>query len=341
MNFERLELAAVDWDLLDAFEDRVVFQTRDWVEFVARSQGADPVIAALRDGGETRGYFTGLIVRRYGFSILGSPMPGWTTAFMGFNLEPGTSRRAATQALLDFAFGPLGCHHLELRDRNLTLTDVEGMGFANTPWHGREIDLRQTEEEILAGMKRMCRKAIRKSEREGVVIEEAEPDGFAEEHFAHVQDVFVKQSLVPPYDEQRIRDLIRDIYPSGRLLLLRALAPDGTSIATGIFPAMNRSMHFVTSGSLRSHQGMRPNEPLVWYAIKWGKAKGFESCDLGGYMSYKEKYGGEDVYLPFLRKSRSAAVGRLRDLAQSAFTARQRVSGALRSRGRKQSGQAA
>ncbi len=338
MRLERLDFTDFDWKRLEGFQDHLVFQTPEWMDFVARTQGADPVIASIHDGDELCGYFTGLIVRRFGFSILGSPMPGWTTAFMGFNLEPGASRREATEALLEFGFGELGCQHLEMRDRNLTLEDVEGMGFDHTPWRGREIDLRQSEEEIMGGMKRMARKAIRKSERDGVVIEEAEPEGFAEEHFSHVEDVFAKQSLVPPYDQRRIEEMIRDVYPTGRLLLLRARAPEGISIASGIFPGLNRMMHFVTSGSLRSHQGLRPNEAIVWYAIRWGKARGFEACDLGGYMSYKEKYGGSDVHLPFLRKSRSARVGRLRNLAETAVYARQRLSGALRSRGKARQG---
>ena len=173
MNFERLVQAEVDWERLDAFDDRLVYQTREWLEFVAGAQGAEPVIAALRDGSETRGYFTGLIVRRARLSILGSPMPGWTTGFMGFNLEPGVSRREATEALLEFAFGPLGCAHLELKDIGLDLADVEGLGFDRTDWHGLRVDLGKPEEEVFASFKSACRTAIRKAEKAGVTVEEA------------------------------------------------------------------------------------------------------------------------------------------------------------------------
>jgi Acetyltransferase (GNAT) domain len=333
VRFERLELADVDWEHLNSFADRSVFQTRQWLEFIARSQGAEPVVAELRDGASSAGYFTGLIVRPYGIRVLGSPMPGWTTAFMGFNLEPGVSRRAATEALLEFAFGPLRCLHLELKDRNLTLADVEGLGFDHTPWRGLEVDLRRPKDEIFTGMKRMCRKNIRKAQREGVVIEEADPDGFAEDHYAHVADVFAKQSLVPPFDAERIRQLIDAVHPSGRLLLLRARGPDGASIASGVFPAMNQRMHFLTSGSLRPQQSLRPNEALVWHAIGWGQSRGIETLDLGGYLSYKLKYGGEVVELPFLRKSRSRSIAGMRNLARTAFEARQIARGRLRSGG--------
>jgi len=166
---ERLDSDQVDWERLDAFADRVVFQTREWVEFVASCQGAEPVIAALKDGSTTAGYLTALIVRRYGIPILGSPMPGWTTSFMGFNLEDGVSRRDAVEALLEFAFSSLGCRHVEFRDHDIGLADVEGLGFEHTPWRGLQVDLRQPEEQIWAGMKSECRTAIRKAERSGVV----------------------------------------------------------------------------------------------------------------------------------------------------------------------------
>ena len=249
MIFERLDLDEVDWAHLDAFADRIVYQTREWVEFIADTQGAEPVVASLNDGSSARGYFTGLIVRRYGLSILGSPMPGWTTGFMGFNLDPGVSRGEATEALLEFAFGDLGCAHLELKDPHLELADVEGLGFQYTAWRGLELDLSPTEEEIFASFNGRNRTAVRKAERSGVVIEEADDEGFVDDIYPQIEDVFRKQGLAPPYGPDRIREMIRHVQPSGRLLMLRARDSEGTCIATGIYALMNRTMHWV--GSLR------------------------------------------------------------------------------------------
>jgi hypothetical protein len=328
---ERLDPDQVDWERLDAFADRVVFQTREWVDFVSACQGAEPVLATLKDGESTAGYFTGLVARRYGISILGSPMPGWTTSFMGFNLEEGVSRRAAAETLLDFAFRSLGCRHLELRDLHLDPSDAEGLRFEHTPWTGLEVDLRRSEEEIWAGMRGSCRTAIRKAERSGVVIEEADDIEFADDCYAQLRDVFAKQSLVPPYGVERIRALIRHVHPSGRLLLLRARNAEGACIATGIFPAMNRSMHFLAGASWRDQQHLRPNEPLTWYAMRYWRDRGIQTCDLGGFMSYKRKWGGEEFHVPWLRKSRSRPVSVMRNLAQTAFNARQGLRGRVRS----------
>src|ERR1700730_9107224 len=117
MKFELLDSSQVCWGKLDGFEDRQVFQTREWMEFLADTQRATPVIAALREASTTVGYFSGLIFSRAGIRILGSPFPGWTTAYMGFNLLPHVPREEALRALEPFAFRDLKCMHLEVSDR--------------------------------------------------------------------------------------------------------------------------------------------------------------------------------------------------------------------------------
>src|SRR5436189_3057502 len=89
-----------------------------------------------------------------------------------------------------------------------------------------------------------CRRCIRKAKKVGVTIEEADDPEFADDYYAQLRDVFAKQSLVPTYGVDRVQALIAHLHPTGRLLLLRARGPDGASIATGIFPAMNGSMYF-------------------------------------------------------------------------------------------------
>src|SRR3974390_2388611 len=117
-HFERLEMNLTSWGhVLKTFPDRSVYHTPAWLSFVMESQKVDPVIAAFREGSETRGYFCGLILRKSGLKILGSPFPGWSPPYIGFNLLSGVSRRAAMQALPEFAFKRLKCSHLEMGDR--------------------------------------------------------------------------------------------------------------------------------------------------------------------------------------------------------------------------------
>lgn len=321
LRLERLELAACDWEAMDRLPDRTVFQTRAWIEFVARSQGATPVVAAVLRGDEPVGYFTGLMIRRYGLRILGSPFPGWTTWSMGFNLREGESRREAARALLPFAYRTLGCAHLEFKDEHIAdPAELAPLGFESTPKLAFEVDLDRPEEDVFNAMSSACRRAVRKAAKSGVEIQEASGEAFADEYYEQLLDVFAKQELTPGYPVERVRELIRCVHPTGRLLLLRAVAPDGRSIATGIFPGMNGKAYFWGGASWRSDQILRPNEALFWYAMRYWRDAGATVLDLGGGGDYKRKFGPRELRVPFFRKSRVPGLGRLRDLAERTLT---------------------
>jgi CelD/BcsL family acetyltransferase involved in cellulose biosynthesis len=332
LTLERIELNDCDWERMDAYADRVIFQTREWVEFVARTQRADPVVAAVLDDGDVVGHFTGLIVRRWGIQILGSPFPGWTTSSMGFNLREGVSRPAAADALVRFAFGPLRCAHMELKDRLLAPGDLAGRGFASTPNLTFEIDLEGEESDIFARMSSACRRAIRKGEKVGVRVERAHGLAFADEYYEQLEAVFARQSLAPTYPLERVRTLIECLEPTGRLLLLRALSPDDRPIATGIFPAFNRTAYFWGGASWREDQILRPNEAVFWHAMRYWREQGMSTFDMGGGGDYKRRYGPRELYVPFFRRSRVPGLSHMRALARAATAGRQMW------RGRRKSG---
>jgi hypothetical protein len=331
-----LDLASLDWNALDQFEDRTIFQTREWLNFIAETQKASPVVLEVKDGSATVGYFTGLVIRRMGVRILGSSFPGWTTPYIGFNLVPGVSRKEALRALEIFAFHELGCLHLEVSDRGFIPEDGEQLGFAVDAYRSYETDLTRPEEEIFAQMTSACRRCIRKAEKSGVSIQEARDEGFAAEYYEQLKDVFSKQNLVPTYGLERVRSLIHHLLPTGRLLLLRAVDPEGRSIGTGIYPGMNKVAQFWGNASFRRSQHLRPNEALHWCAMRYWKGQGIAVFDWGGGGEYKEKYGGKPIRVPWFRKPRYRFLGIMRREAKRMFDLKQRLVGRLQGAGNRE-----
>jgi predicted N-acyltransferase len=176
-------------------------------------------------------------------------------------------------------------------------------------------------------MNSACRRCIRKAEKSGVQIEEASDATFVDDYYTQLQDVFAKQGLVPTYPRERVRALVEHVLPTGRLLLVRARSPDGTCIATGIFPAMNDTMFFWGGASLRQHQILRPNEMVQWFAMRYWKARGIRRYDMGGGGEYKRKYGGREIAVPWIRKSRHPVLESLRNNAKYLFSLKQRLLG--------------
>lgn len=315
------------WGEVQSHTGSTVFQTRAWISFLAVSQRAVPVIVGIQAGGRAVGYFVGLIVERFGVRILGSPFPGWTTDYMGFVLKPGSCRISALRGLFDFAFEHLGCAHVEVMDRQLTIQDVNHVRVKYRLYEGFAVDLSLGEATLFANFSSACRRCIRKANKDGVHVEVAPVEGFAEDYFEQLKDVFAKQNLVPTYDLDRVRQLIAHLHPVGQLLLVRARDRNGRSIATGIFPFLHGVMYFWGGASWREFQILRPNQALHWFAMKHAKAHGVHTYDLGGAGKYKRQYGGREIQIPWIRKSKYVWMESARTLAQEAFKIRQRLHG--------------
>ena len=329
----RLELVSpseAEHEAMESRADSLVFQTREWMRFLVDTQGGSPVYARVVDGSEVLGHFTGLVVRRWGLRILGSPLPGSTTDYLGFNLVDGADRAAAARALPTFATKSLRCVHVELRDRFLTKEQAAATGGRVEPYTLLSIDLSSTEDDLFAGVKKSVRTSVRRARREGVTIEEAVDAGFADDYMAQLVDVFAKQGLVPTYGVERVRSLIEHLQPSGKLLLLRARDSNGLCIATGIFPGYRDTAYFWGGASRRDAQILQPNELIMWHAMLHWKAAGATTLELGGGGDYKTKYHPRRDTVPSLTLTRFESLHKARDVARRLYRVRQRVGGLVR-----------
>lgn len=331
LTFERIHPSPNNWaSTLQPFPDRTLYQSPPWLSFLEETQQGEIVIAALREGNAILGYFTGLMIRRLGVRILGSPFPGWTTSYMGFVLEPEVPRTDALEALKHFAFRDLRCSHLELMDRNLDVVGIKDR-YAFTRYNGFEIDLSLGEDDLVSNFNHTCRRYIRKAVRSGVVIQEAADAGFVDDYYSQLTEVFAKQHLVPTYSRGRVTALVRHLQPTVNLLLLRAIDADGRCIATMITLGMHDRAEVWGGASCQAYHHLRPNELLLWHAFRYWKSRSVLFFDMGGAGDYKKKYGGYEISVPWIRSSRYPVLPLLRTSAAMLQATRQRWHGAWRS----------
>ena len=306
ISFERLDMQKVDWGNMYAVGEINIFQTCAWLTFIAEAEKAEPVIASVKSDGNLVGYFTGLIVRKYGMKILGSPFRGWGTYFMGFNLRQGISRDEVLRAFPKFAFKDLGCNYLEIIDPNLAYDEKRGLSYPYKvealPWYA--FDLTKSEDDLLANMSNSRRKNIRKSIKNGVVIEEANDIEFMDEYHAQFEEVMTRHSLAPVHNIDYLHMMYKKFSTTNNLLLLRARDADGLCIATQIYLVLNKLAVGWGAASWHKHQHLRPNEQLVWYGLKNMKARGVQLLHVGGQAEdYKEGLGCIDVNIVRLKKA--------------------------------------
>jgi hypothetical protein len=328
ITFNMVDFSSPEWRKeAENVSGRTVYQHPAWIAFIAETQRATPVVAEIRDGNSKIGYFAGLTFRRFGLKVLGSPFPGWSTGYMGFHLKDGVPRSEAIAALSRFAFGDLGCAHLEYMDRNCTVEDATKLNCRYNLYTSFEIDLRPEPKKILANMAHEKRTNLRKAEKNALVVEEASDSEFADEYYAQHSEVFRRQSLTPTYSCERVRALIKHLQPTGNLLLLRVRDREGHCIATYISLGENTRAYMWGAASLQQYQILRPNELAFWHTFQYWKARGALFMDLTGNSDYKARYGAYRICLPWIHESKYPLLAQLRDSARHLVRVKQRVWG--------------
>ncbi len=308
-----MPLAAGAWDrALSRSAEAEVYHSSAWLGFLAATQGVEPIVATVLRGDRPAGLFAGGIVRRGGLRILGSPARGWSTPFQGFALEPGLDRVAALEALWRFALDDLGCVHVELADRWLTTEDARAAGWQTESGLSFVAELGGTEDEVFARLRRTTRQEIRKAIRAGVTVEPATDLLFADEYYNFLRLVYAHDGLAPAYTVTRVRELMRNLGPTGHLLALRVKAPDGDTIATSLSVGFGQTAAAWGVAFDRRDTRFHPMELLWWENLRHWHARGAVRFDLVGQGEYKAKYGGEATRTCHAHRSkhRILAIGR-------------------------------
>lgn len=328
--FEIIPFKDVDADEYYAFSNKSVFTTKEWINFVEEDSKAIPIIVRITTIEKFVGYFTGLLTKKFGIKILGSPFSGWSTCYMGVDTQFVEEKCEIVKQLVPFLQKHTRCLYMEIIDRDISVEQAKAYGFATYPVDTLQVTINMDDAALFKQMKTDCRNFIRQFERRGARLEIAEPnDEFAEQYYEQLQDVFAKQGLVPTYSLDKVKCLLRNMKDSGNLLCLRVISPDERCIATSIFPGYGKKFFFWGGASFRADQHFRPNEYMIWTAIQYWREKGCDTFDMVGVRDYKRKFGShEEVYARMVFAKFKLLIV-LRDLAQKMYFRLLECKGAL------------
>lgn len=317
-----------DWDgTIRGYATKYLFHESCWLRFLARSQKATIHGLKLLDGGgAVLGYFCAAAVRKGPFRLLGSPLQGWTTNFMGPLVDEIDGQ--SLLATLDRWCRGLGVDYFEMSNPALPASLMRAAGYELDP----DVTFLVTIDEERAMWDRLkseCRNRIRRSLKNGLRVERTTDPALIHEYYAQLRDVFLRQGRVPTYGEDRVQALWDALTPAGKLLALRVLRGEKV-IATGVFPHDERALYFWGGASWTSAYSLYPNELLHWNAMLFALERGIPAYNMCGGGSFKPKFGGRQVAVQRWFKA-SSALGRIGRTAFKHYVrARQRVLGRLK-----------
>lgn len=322
VNMDKLNIAE-----FNGFLSKNLFTTIEWINFIKETQNGEPIVIRITDEQKLIGYFSGLIVKKFGVKILGSPFNGWTTGYMGFDVIEGYEKINLIEPIAKFLYKTTKCMFIQISDLYIKETQLKNTKYKYVMNKSIELNIDRTDEELFKNFKAACRNFIRQFERRGASIEIAEPDEqFAAEYYEQLQEVFAKQKLVPTYNSTRVLGLIKNLN-SDQLLCLRVRNPEGKCIATSIFVGFKKRFYFWGAASFRAFQAYRPNEYMIWYAIKYFREKGYRYFDMYGERDYKNKFRPSKITYPCIMIARFKILLTLRDFAKRLFWVLLRIRG--------------
>jgi lipid II:glycine glycyltransferase (peptidoglycan interpeptide bridge formation enzyme) len=172
-------------------------------------------------------------------------------------------------------------------------------------WHG--LDLKPDLEAIWLSLHSSARRAIKKAQRDGVVVRiarhETELRSFFELHLGIRKHKY--RMLAQPYDF--FEKIWHHFIEPQRGLLMLATYQDQI-IGGVLFLEWKAGLYYKFNVSAPGHLAHRPNDLIIWEGIKYAKAKGLSFLDFGlsdwdqeGLLRYKRKYAGEEKTISMLR----------------------------------------
>lgn len=264
-----------------------VYHSPAWLEFLAEMGSGQTLMLGFYESGRIVGFLPGKLFDIGPLNLFGSPMPGWTTDYMGPIFLQQVDPDECSNAIIDFA-QEYGIHHIEMVSRNGLFSPVTG--WSSETAYTYIADLSKDPEALLGSFQKSCRKSIQRAVREGdMEVEFTEEEEFIPTFYGQLIEVFERQGLKPTYSINRLESLWSHLKPGKRLLTSWARL-NGKPIATRIDLVGNGTLHSFGSASSQKFLGHHANEYLRYFVMISAAQQGLSQFDMSGGGSYKGKF---------------------------------------------------
>jgi len=314
MELERIDsFEPQSWDReVSQLETGLIFHHSAWLDYLQQAFKWKLLTFRAIEGGTTVGLFTGLLQKKGPFTILGSPLPGTLTDYLG----PALDQKAGVEeflAALERMCRRQGIDLVQLGHPALQPDLMAREGF--TAYNGEllEIPLSAEPEEMWANLKGKCRNRIRKAQKSGLEVVDGDEPELIDDYYRQHTEVFARQNLPPKYPLQVVRALHGSLKPRDMLFCLRVRQGPRT-IATGLFPHDHKFAFSFGIASYEADRHLCPNELLYWTAMCLAGQRGIRSLAIGGHYKsdpattrFKEKFNARSVPFQRFTKAYSAS----------------------------------
>ena len=145
-----------------------------------------------------------------------------------------------------------------------------------------QIDLNQSEKQLLEKMKPKTRYNIRLAQRKGVVVKE-DNSLTAFNHYLNLTFETTKRQKFYAHNKDYHLKMWQTLYPAGIAHLLTARFQQETLVSWIVF-VFNNVLYYPYGASSRKHKEVMASNLMMWEAIRFGKKMGCHTFDLWGCL---------------------------------------------------------
>lgn len=319
------------WERARRMQSKTLFHEPAWLEYLVKTGKGAPRFLQLvpKNSDLAVAYHVFLEVRVGPFKVMGSPLPGWTTNYMG-PLFDGADQQHIIEAIKRFALRA-GYIYVELKNQSLDPTVMRSMKFDHRADVTAVLTLSPDPETVWRTLSGNARNRIKKAEAAGLRAELTDDRTMIEEYYEMIVRRYAAQSLAFPFQIDRLYALWDCLKPHRRLLTVRVLKETQT-VACGLFPFDENAVYYFGGASLAECNKYCPNELMHWTVMKEAGARGVREYDMCGTSRFKRKFGTRDVAFVSYGYSPIPGLLRLRNLLLALHWKRLRWTHKLRER---------
>jgi hypothetical protein len=295
MRYEFQPLSAEEsarWgELIIPYQGCELFHRPEWLEYLATSRQIEFRSWAIRDGSKTIGYFSAGLICMGPFKIMGSPLRGWGTNFMG----PVVNADVDQEALLRSLDALAAREHLamtEIESRILQDQNLVASHYEPSPSWTYLVPLTADHNVMWLALDSTRRTGIRKAIKAGLSVEDTDDPSLADQFYDQYTHVMRRKGESPPYPRAHPRLLVKHLKKADLLFALRVRDDTGRVLATGLFPHDDKTIYFWGGASSTEALHLCPNDLLHWSAMCMAADRGLCLYNMSGHGRFKMKFGG-------------------------------------------------
>lgn len=301
-NQTKLDVSSCDvkqWDeVLAHFPQHTIFHRAAWIEILTAIHDVKPQLVTATRSGRLAAAWPLLSMRKGPLKILGSPLPGWSTAYMGPLFAEGEEPLSVLGALLDSRHLRASYIACKALDGDQTI-DFGAFGFTGVmDFDTYMVDLTQDEETLWSNMKSECRSRVRKARKAELEIVEETTVDFADDYWKMCEETFANSGIEPTHNRRFVFELWDRLH-EGQLLVMSARLA-GKRVATLVLPFDQHTMYYWGGASYLEYRSIPSHNLLHWEAMTRAKSMGLRWYDFistcGGPGRFKKTFGPKEVH---------------------------------------------